>query len=54
MSNSAETTGGIVMYESKDGLTRIDVTLESDTVWLSAPQMPELFQRDVTSIRHTH
>lgn len=36
----------IIMYQTEDGLTKIDVTLENDTVWLSQEQMAELFQRD--------
>ena len=29
----------IIMYQTKDGLTKIEVTLENDTVWLSQNQM---------------
>ena len=36
----------IIMYQTEDGLTKIDVTLENETVWLSQDQMAELFQRD--------
>ena len=36
----------IIMYQTEDGMTRIDVTLENETVWLSQEQMAELFQRD--------
>ena len=43
----------IVIYQTEDGQTRIDVRLENDTVWLSQAQMAELFQTDRTSIvRH--
>ena len=46
-------TGGIVIYETKDGLTRIDVTLDSDTVWLSLDQISQLFGRNKSTIsRH--
>lgn len=34
------------MYTTEDGLTKIEVTMENDTVWLSLDQMAELFQRD--------
>jgi hypothetical protein len=34
----------ILIYQSPDGKTRIDVTLADDTVWLSQSQMAELFQ----------
>ena len=40
----------IIMYQTKDGLTKIEVTLENDTVWLSQNQMAELFQRDKSTI----
>ncbi|HIZ84891.1 MAG TPA: virulence RhuM family protein [Candidatus Coprenecus stercoravium] len=40
----------IVIYQTADGQTRIDVKLENDTVWLSQSQMAELFQTDRTSI----
>lgn len=43
----------IVIYQTDDGQTQIDVRLENDTVWLSQSQMAELFQTDRTSIvRH--
>lgn len=43
----------IIMYQTEDGLTKIDVTLENETVWLSQDQMAELFQRDKSTIsRH--
>ena len=41
------------MYTTSDGITRIDVTFENETVWLSIEQMAELFQRDKSTIsRH--
>lgn len=36
----------IIMYTTEDGLTKIEVTFDEDTVWLSIDQMAELFQRD--------
>ena len=43
----------IIIYQSEDGETRIDVRLENDTVWLTQAQMADLFQKDRTSIvRH--
>ena len=35
----------IIMYQTEDGLTKIDVTLEDETVWLNQAQMAELFQQ---------
>lgn len=40
----------ILIYQTEDGLTKIDVTLENETVWLNQDQMAELFQRDRTVI----
>ncbi len=43
----------IIIYQTEDGKTQIDVHLENETVWLSQTQMAELFQTDRTSIvRH--
>ena len=36
----------IIMYQTEDGLTKIESTFDGDTVWLSIDQMAELFQRD--------
>lgn len=36
----------IIMYQTEDGLTKIETTFDNDTVWLSIDQMAELFQRD--------
>jgi hypothetical protein len=40
----AETHSEILIYQSPDGKTRVDVTLADETVWLSQAQMAELFQ----------
>ena len=43
----------IIIYQTEDGQTQIDVRLENDNVWLTQAQMAELFQTDRTSIvRH--
>ena len=43
----------VVIYQTKDGVTSIEVKLEGETVWLSQHQLSELFQTDRTSIlRH--
>ena len=34
----------IIIYQSLDGNTKIDVRMESETVWLNQNQMAELFQ----------
>ena len=43
----------ILIYQTEDGQTQVDVRMENDTVWLTQAQMAELFQTDRTSIvRH--
>lgn len=43
----------IIMYQTEDGLTKIDVQMSGETVWLSLDQMANLFQRDKSTIsRH--
>lgn len=45
--------GEIVLYQTVDGESRIEVTLSEDTVWLTLDQMAELFQRNKSTIsRH--
>ncbi|MBO4614099.1 MAG: virulence protein RhuM/Fic/DOC family protein [Bacteroidales bacterium] len=41
----------IIIYQTEDGQTQLDVRLENETVWLSANQMSELFDRDESNIR---
>ena len=36
----------ILLYQTEDGQTKIDVRLENETVWLSQAQMSELFQKE--------
>ena len=46
-------SGEILLFQTEDGQTRIDVRLVGETVWLSAGQIAELFQRDKSTIsRH--
>lgn len=45
--------GEIILYQTENGRTKIEVILDNDTVWLNQYQMEELFQTDRTSIlRH--
>ncbi len=45
--------GQIILYQTPDGDSKIEVRLVSDTVWLSLDQMAELFQRNKSTIsRH--
>ena len=40
----------IIIYQSEDGQTQIDVRLENDTVWLTQAQMADLFQKTPQNI----
>lgn len=40
----------IIIYQSEDGQTQIDVRLENETVWLTQAQMAELFQKTPQNI----
>jgi hypothetical protein len=43
----------IVIYQTEDGQTQIDVRLEDNSVWLTQSQMADLFQKDQSVIaRH--
>lgn len=45
--------GEIILYQTADGSSKIEVTLVNETVWLSLDQMAELFQRNKSTIsRH--
>lgn len=40
----------IIIYQTDDGLTKIDVRLDEDTVWLTQAEMVELFQSSKSNI----
>lgn len=42
--------GNIIIYQSEDGQTHIEVRVEDETVWLSQQQMAELFQTSRTNV----
>ena len=45
--------GELILYQTEDGLTKINVNMRNETVWLSLDQMAELFGRDKSTIsRH--
>ncbi len=46
MQNKSE----IIIYQSSDGITKIDVKMDAETVWLNQSQISELFKRDRTVI----
>ena len=41
----------IIIYQSEDGKTQLDVKLDGETVWLSTKQMAELFDKEESNIR---
>ena len=46
MGNNSE----LIIYTTEDGLTKVDVTFDDDTVWLTQDQMAELFQKSKSTI----
>ena len=53
MNEPLNNAGDIIIYQTEDGLTKIDVKMGDETVWLTQAQMAELFQKDRTVIgRH--
>ena len=45
--------GAVLLYQTEDGKSQIEVTLDGETVWLSIDQMAKLFQRNKSTIsRH--
>ncbi len=43
----------ILMYTTEDGITKVEVTFDNETVWLSLDQIAELFQKNKSTIsRH--
>ena len=48
-----ENKNEIIIYQTVDGDTKVDVRMDGDTVWLTQDQMAELFQRDKSTVsRH--
>ena len=42
--------GEIIIYQTNDGKTKIDVRFEDDTVWLTQAQLVELYQSSKANI----
>ena len=50
---NTEDKGQIVLFQTEDGQTKLEVQLQDETVWLTIDQMAELFQRNRSTIsRH--
>ncbi len=47
---SEEQKGNIIIYQSDNGINKIDVRLEDENVWLSQQQMAELYQSSRTNV----
>lgn len=47
---SVENNSEILIYQTEDGQTKIDVRVENETVWLTQAEMAELFQKGRTVI----
>ena len=50
MNTDTFSRGEIVLYQTADGRTSIDVKLENETVWLTQAQMAMLFDKDKRTI----
>ena len=48
--SSPEEKGEIMIYQTDDGLTHIDVRMEDETVWLTQAQLCELYQTSKSNI----
>lgn len=48
--DSIDNKGEVIIYQTEDGLTHIDVRMEDETVWLTQQQMAELFQSSRTNV----
>jgi hypothetical protein len=40
----------LILYQTQDGKTKVDVRLQDETVWLSQKLMAELFQKDIRTV----
>ena len=44
------TTGEVLLYQTEDGLSRFEVRLIDEMIWLTQKQMSEIYQKDVRTI----
>jgi hypothetical protein len=47
---NADNHGEIIIYQTEDGLTNIEVKIQDETVWLTQQQMADLFQTSRTNV----
>ena len=50
MNENTSNNGNILIYQTEDGLTHIDVRMEQDTVWLTQQQLCELYQTSKSNV----
>ncbi|MBR5433680.1 MAG: virulence RhuM family protein [Bacteroidales bacterium] len=50
MDEKTGNTSNIIIYQTEDGLTKINVTLDNDTVWLNQQQLVLLYQSSKSNI----
>lgn len=50
MNTDTNNTGDIIIYQTDDGLTKINVKLDNDTVWLNQQQLVMLYQSSKSNI----
>lgn len=50
MKPTPQAPSDIILYQTDDGSTRLEVQLQDETVWLSQAQMAELFQTSVPNV----
>ena len=48
--DSTDNKGEVIIYQTDDGLTHIDVRMEDETVWLTQAQLCELFQSSKANV----
>ena len=50
MNQNVKNNGDVIIYQSEDGATKINVNLQDDTVWLSQQQLVELYHASKSNI----
>jgi hypothetical protein len=48
--SDSQPSSEIILYQTEDGRSRIEVRLENETVWLTQQLMAELFQTTIPNI----
>ena len=50
MNPNLKNSGDVIIYQSEDGATKINVNLQDETVWLSQQQLVELYHTSRTNV----